>query len=166
MIQYKSLIPDHMNVTVAQKRLIEKLGVFFEGHGETPAEARIVGLFMVADQLEWTLEDIQQTLGISKSAANNAINILLLKQQVEYVTKPGDRKKYYKSKIEQWLTHVEAHLEKALEVRLLMREALEQRTKATKEYNGALKEMIDFMEFMFSHHHELFVKWKKLKGKA
>jgi DNA-binding transcriptional regulator GbsR (MarR family) len=155
-----------MNVTAAQKRLIEKLGVFFEGHGETPAEARIVGLFIVADQLEWTLEDIQQTLGISKSAANNAINILLLKQQVEYVTKPGDRKKYYRSKIEQWMTHAEEQMEKALEVRVLIREALEQRTKSTKEYNAALKEMIDFMEFMLSHHHELFIKWKKLKGKA
>ncbi len=155
-----------MNVTAAQKRLIEKLGVFFEGHGESPAEARIVGLFIVADQLEWTLEEIQQTLGISKSAANNAINILMLKQQVDYVTKPGDRKKYYKSKIEQWLTHVEEHMEKALEVRVVMREALEQRTKVTKEYNAALKEMIDFMEFMMSNHQDLFMKWKKSKGKA
>ena len=155
-----------MNVTAAQKRLIEKLGVFFEGHGESPAEARIVGLFIVADQLEWTLEEIQQTLGISKSAANNAINILMLKQQVDYVTKHGDRKKYYKSKIEQWLSHVEDHMQKALEVRVVMREALEQRTKATKEYNAALKEMIDFMEFMMSHHQDLFIKWKKSKGKA
>lgn len=155
-----------MNVTIAQKRLIEKLGVFFEGHGETPAEARIVGLLIVADQLEWTLEEIQQTLGISKSAANNALNILMLKRQVEYVTKPGDRKKYYKSKIEQWLTHVEEHMEKALEVRVVMREALEQRTKSTKEFNAALKEMVDFMEFMMSSHQDLFIKWKKSKGKA
>ena len=155
-----------MNVTIAQKRLIEKLGVFFEGQGRTPAEARIIGLLLVADQLEMTLEEIQQTLGISKSAVNNAINVLLLTQQLEYVTKPGDRKKYYRSKIEQWMSHVEQHVEKALEGRTLLREALEQRTKSTKEFNVALKDMIDFMEFVQSHHLDLFAKWKKSKGKS
>ncbi len=155
-----------MNVTVAQKRLIEKLGVFFEGQGRTPAEARVIGLLLVGDQLELTLEEIQQTLSISKSAVNNAMNVLLLTQQVEYVTKPGDRKKYYRSKIEQWMSHVEQHVEKALEGRTLLREALEQRTKSTKEFNVALKDMIDFMEFVQSHHLDLFAKWKKSKGKS
>jgi DNA-binding transcriptional regulator GbsR (MarR family) len=155
-----------MNVTVAQKRLIEKLGVFFEGQGRTPAEARIIALLLVADQLEMTLEEIQQTLNISKSAVNNAVNVLMLTQQLEYVTKPGDRKKYYKSKIEQWMSHVEEHVEKALEGRTLLREALEQRTKSTKEFNIALKDMIDFMEFVQSHHQDLFAKWKKAKGKS
>lgn len=155
-----------MNVTVAQKRLIEKLGVFFEGQGRTPAEARIIGLLLVGDQLELTLEEIQQTLSISKSAVNNAINVLLLTQQLEYVTKPGDRKKYYRSKIEQWMSHVEQHVEKALEGRTLLREALEQRTKSTKEFNVALKDMIDFMEFVQSHHLDLFAKWKKSKGRS
>ncbi|MDF2454501.1 MAG: hypothetical protein K0R51_494 [Cytophagaceae bacterium] len=155
-----------MNVTVAQKRLIEKLGVFFEGQGRTPAEARIIGLLLVGDQLELTLEEIQQTLSISKSAVNNAINVLLLTQQLEYVTKPGDRKKYYRSKIEQWMSHVEQHVEKSLEGRTLLREALEQRTKSTKEFNVALKDMIDFMEFVQSHHLDLFAKWKKSKGRS
>ena len=155
-----------MNVTIAQKRLIEKLGVFFEGQGRTPAEARIIGLLLVGDQLELTLEEIQQTLSISKSAVNNAMNVLLLTQQVEYVTKPGDRKKYYRSKIEQWMSHVEQHVEKALEGRTLLREALEQRTKSTKEFNVALKDMIDFMEFVQSHHLDLFAKWKKSKGRS
>ena len=152
-----------MNVTAAQKRLIEKLGVFFEGQGRTPAEARIIGLLLVVDQLQMTLEEIQQTLGMSKSAVNNAINVLLLTQQLEYVTKPGDRKKYYKSKIEQWMSHVEEHLEKALEGRILLKEALGQRTKSTKEFNTALKDMINFMEFIQSHHQDLFAKWKKSK---
>jgi len=90
----------------------------------------------------------------------------LLTQQVEYVTKPGDRKKYYRSKIEQWMSHVEQHVEKALEGRTLLREALEQRTKSTKEFNVALKDMIDFMEFVQSHHLDLFAKWKKSKGRS
>ncbi len=155
-----------MNVTIAQKRLIEKLGVFFEGQGRTPAEARIIGLLLVADQLEMTLEEIQQTLSISKSAVNNAMNVLLLTQQVEYVTKPGDRKKYYRSKIEQWMSHVEQHVEKSLEGRILLREALEQRTKSTKEFNVALKDIIDFMEFVQAHQLDLFAKWKKSKGRS
>ncbi|MBC7485969.1 MAG: MarR family transcriptional regulator [Cytophagaceae bacterium] len=155
-----------MNVTAAQKRLIEKLGVFFEGQGRTPAEARIIGLLLVADQLEMTLEEIQHTLGISKSAVNNAINVLMLTQQLEYVTKPGDRKKYYKSKIEQWMSHVEEHVEKALEGRILLKEALDQRSKSTKEFNTAMKDMIEFMEFVQSHHQEMFAKWKKSKGRS
>lgn len=155
-----------MDVTTEQKRLIEKLGVFFEGQGRTPAEARIVGLLLVADQLEMTQDEIQSALHISKSAANNAINVLLLTQQLEYVTKPGDRRKYYRTKIEQWMTHIEQHVQKALDGRILLKEALDQRTKSTKEFNGALKEMIEFMEFVQTHHVNLFSKWKKSKGKS
>jgi len=155
-----------MQITEAKKRLVEKLGVFFEGQGRTPAEARIIGLFLVADQIEMTLEDIQQTLSISKSAVSNAINILLLTQQIDYMTKPGDRKKYYKSKIEQWMTHVEQHIEKSVEGKALLKEALEQRIKTTKTFNTALKDMIDFMDFVQSQHKELFMKWKKLRNKS
>ncbi|MDB5272970.1 MAG: hypothetical protein JWO58_1337 [Chitinophagaceae bacterium] len=155
-----------MQITETKKRLIEKLGVFFEGQGKTPVEARIIGLFLVADQIEITLVDIQQTLSISKSAVNNAINVLLLREEVEYVTKPGDRKKYYKSKIEQWMTHVEQHIEKSVEGKVLLKEALEQRIKTTKTFNTALKDMIDFMDYVQSQHKELFTKWKKLRNKS
>jgi DNA-binding transcriptional regulator GbsR (MarR family) len=156
----------HMHITETKKRLIEKLGVFFEGQGRTPAEARIIALFLVADQIEMTLEEIQEALSISKSAANNALNVLLLTDQVEYVTQPGNRKKYYKSKIEQWMTHVEQHIEKSVEGKTLLKEVLEQRTKATKTFNTALKDMIEFMDFVHSQHQELFIKWKKLKNKS
>lgn len=151
-------------ITLAQKKLIEKIGVFFEGQGRTPVEARIVALFLVGDQLEMTLEDMQQALNISKSSVTNAINVLLLTQQIDYVTRPGDRRKYYKSKIEQWLAHAEGHMEKALQGKALLKEALDQRTASTKGFNSALKELIEFMEFMQTQHQDLFAKWKKHKA--
>jgi DNA-binding transcriptional regulator GbsR (MarR family) len=155
-----------MHITETKKRLVEKLGVFFEGHGKSPAEARIISLFLVADQTELTFEEIQQSLSISKSAVSNAINLLLLTEEVEYVTKPGDRRKYYKSKIEQWMTHVEQHIEKSVAGKVLLKEVLEQRIKTTKMFNAALKDMIDFMDFVQSQHKELFAKWKKSRNKS
>src|ERR1039457_1717695 len=89
-------------LSTKQKELIERIGIFFEHQGLPPAVARICGLLLISDRLELTFEEIYTTLNISKSAASNAINLLLNTHKVEYITKPGDRKRYFKMSIDQW----------------------------------------------------------------
>ena len=87
---------------------------------------------------------------------------MLLTERIEYYTKSGDRKRYFRSRI----GNMEGDFEKAflrlLQVKTFFKEVLENRTKATKEFNANLKRLIEFMEFMEKELPLLHKKWKNL----
>ena len=86
-----------MVLTEKQKVLIEKIGIVTEREGMQPAAARIIGLLYVADNPELTFDEILGALRISKSAASNALNLLLQTNRIEYTTFSGDRKRYFRN---------------------------------------------------------------------
>ena len=148
-----------INLTEKQKELIEKMGVYSEQAGASPAQARITALLLVSDEVELTFEEIYETLQISKSAASNALNSLMATERVEYITKTGDRKRYFRSRISQWESDFGKRFNKLFEMRQLMSEILAQRTEKTVEFNANLKKIIGFMEFLQNELPVLHKKW-------
>ncbi len=139
------------------------MGVYGEKGGNAPAPSRIMALLLVSDETELTFEEIYETLQISKSAASNGVNALLTSERIEYITKPGDRKRYFRSRIGQFTNDFEKKFQQMLHLSQLMKEILEQRPKATKEFNANLQNVISFMEFLQGELPELYKKWKKNK---
>jgi len=144
-----------------QKQLIEKIGVHLESEGLSPAAARIMALLVVADEVEITFDDIYQSLSISKSTASSAINMLLTMGRIEYITKPGDRRRYFRSKVGNWFNDFEGKIIQVRNAKLMFKEVLEQRTKDTKEFNRSLAMLINFMDFMEAEMPALIEKFKK-----
>ncbi len=145
----------------SQLELIERFGVFMERGGTSPAESRIMALLIVCDITELTFEEIYQTLQISKSAASNAINRLLAINKIDYITKSGDRKRYFKSKLSLWEETFKQNFEKMFAVSALMQEIVEQRPKSDTEFNNSLQNFVDFMQFMQKEIPHLYKKWKQ-----
>ena len=79
-----------------QKELIEQIGIQSEREGYQPAAARILGLLMVMDKEEYTFEEIVEEIRMSKSSVSTALKNLELRGVIEYVTYPGDRKRYFR----------------------------------------------------------------------
>jgi DNA-binding transcriptional regulator GbsR (MarR family) len=79
-----------------QRELIEIIGIQNEREGYQPVTARIMGLLMVMDKEEFTFDEIVEEMKISKSTASNALKNLELRGVIEYVTYPGDRKRYFR----------------------------------------------------------------------
>lgn len=79
-----------------QKELIETIGRNLEKHGFPPVAGRILGMLMVMDKEEYTFDEIVEEMQISKSTASNALKTLELRETIEYVTHPGDRKRYFR----------------------------------------------------------------------
>lgn len=156
-------IMEQVSLSEHQKNLIERFGVYIEREGSSPAQARIVALLLISDSTELTFEEIYQTLQISKSAASNAINSLLAAEKIEYITRSGDRKRYFRSKIANWDGDFNKKLTRLFEVNNFMKEILAQRPKATAEFNNNLRRVIDFMEFLQAELPELYKKWEKIK---
>lgn len=148
-------------ITSSQRELIEKLGVMHEQHGLPRAESRILSLLLVCDKLELTFEEIHNTLQLSKSAVSTALNSLLNTHRITYVTKPGDRKRYFTNNIVNWEKMMSGGLSKMLDINTIMREALEQRTKETPEFNDALRRFMEFIEYMNREMPLLLERWQK-----
>ena len=151
---------DGIAITKSQLMLVEKLGVVFEQSGMQPAAARVASLLIIADQTELTFDEIRATMKLSKSATSNAINTLLNAKRIIYITKPGDRKRYFTSDIKEWNVGFLEKFGEMMTIVEVYNEVLKQRTEATPEFNKDLKEMISLMSFIFDEIPKLFNKWE------
>jgi len=82
-----------------QRELIEQFGILLEEMGYQPVTARVAGLLLVMDKELYTFEEIVSELNISKSTASVAIKNLLIRDVIEFITLPGDRKRYFRTKL-------------------------------------------------------------------
>lgn len=146
-----------------KKQLIEELGIHNENSGIQPAASRIFALLVISDRNELSFEEIYQTLEISKSAASNAVNLLIGTQRVEYITRPGERKRYFRCKVKSLNDGIERHLQNVEVFNSLLKRVLLQRTEKTKEFNEALVEVVGFLDFMRIELPILYQKWEDLK---
>ena len=154
-----------MELSLKQKSLIEKMGVFHEKNGMPPTEARIIALLLVSDRIELSFDEIRDYLQISKSAASNALNNLMNSHKIEYITKYGDRKRYFRSNLPNWKTQASESLQKLLSVNAIMREILNIRTVETPDFNKDLAEVIDFIDFLQQELLDIYQRWKTEKAK-
>ncbi|ALO15841.1 MarR family protein [Salinivirga cyanobacteriivorans] len=82
-----------------QKDLIETIGRNYEQDGLQPVAARISALLMVMDKEEFTFDEIVDELQVSKSSASVGLKVLQARNMIEYITYPGDRKRYFRIRI-------------------------------------------------------------------
>lgn len=151
-------------LTEEQKGLIEKVGVMHEKSGMQPAPSRVVALLLVSPDTELTFDQIRETLNLSKSASSNAINMLLSSEKIDYITKPGDRRRYFRSKIAFWQDDIKKEFKGLSGIAAIMQEVLDQRPKSTEQFNNSLEEVIHFMHFLTDELPALYAKWEQTRS--
>lgn len=149
-----------VQLSEAQKELVERLGVAQERMGISPAASRILALLTVANDPEITFEDIYETLNLSKSSTSNALNMLIAMNRVEYITKHGDRKRYFRASMVNMAENFGSKFEEFLRIRTVLMEILEQRPSTTPEFNAKLADLAMFMDFMHRELPMLIERWK------
>jgi len=146
-----------------QIELIEKIGMYFE-QGMQPAAARILALLIVSDSESLSFDRIRETLNLSKSSTSNGINFLLSVKKIEYFTKSGDRKRYFKWSPSITINHFKEGIEKVLGLSTLFEEALKHKQDKNSYNTLMLEELTDLMNFL---HHELpsiYKKWEESRS--
>lgn len=81
---------------IKQREVVEQFGRHFDKEGFQPIAGRILGLLLVMDKELYTFDEIIDELQISKSSASNAFRNLEIRGDIEYITLPGDRKRYFR----------------------------------------------------------------------
>jgi len=137
-----------MQLSEKQKEIIETIGVYHEQNGLQPALGRIMGLMMVVDTAEVTFEEIVEGLSLSKSAVSNALTLLQTQNKVEYSTKPGKRKRYFRLKKSNWENELKKGMSSGLQFSDILNEVLDIRDEKNPEFNQHLESVRDFMIFL------------------
>lgn len=150
---------EELTLTQEQKELIEEIGVFHEQTGLQPAAGRILALLLVADRTELGFDEIREALNLSKSATSYALNFLLSISRIEYITLPGDRKRYFRTKLGSWEKEVQRHIEGIFRGNQLFKKVLRQRTPETVAFNKKLQEVIDFSEYIEKELPKMVQRW-------
>jgi DNA-binding transcriptional regulator GbsR (MarR family) len=153
-------------LSTRQRDLIERIGVLHDRFGMRPVEGRILGLLLVSGEPELTFDQIRETLDLSKSATSTALHNLQAIGSVEYRTRPGDRKRYFRKSYTDW---EEAFVERGiryLEIRHLLVEALEFKDRQDTESRESLERMIEFLSFLEESIDDAYQRWQDNKTKT
>jgi DNA-binding transcriptional regulator GbsR (MarR family) len=150
-------------LTRKQKELIEKIGMYFE-QGMQPAAARILALLIVADEESFSFDEIRDTQKLSKSATSNGINYLLSLKKIDYYTKPGDRKRYFKWSPSNTIIHFKEGIEKVLGLSILFEETFQHKKDTTSFNSQKLEELTDLMNFLHEEMPAIYEKWENRRA--
>ncbi|WP_067151672.1 GbsR/MarR family transcriptional regulator [Pseudotamlana agarivorans] len=149
-----------MVLTEKQKELVEQFGVLNEKYGLPPAECRVWGLFLVADKVELTFDEIMETLNLSKGGTSNALKRLQMTNHIDYITKLGDKKRYFRCKLNNWTQMTKENFEKFDELNIILKKILRNRNSKTTSFNNDLKEVTEFLDFIYNEMLLAINKWE------
>lgn len=91
-----------------KKMLVEPLGIRFEQYGLPPMAGRIFGCLVLADPPYLTFDEIRECLDASKSTISTNLNFLMQGDcLIDYLTLPGDRKRYFRINSKKWLQKIQ-----------------------------------------------------------
>ena len=93
--------------------IVERMGLVFETDGLPRSAGRILGLLFMSPEPR-SLDEVAETLQLSKGSASSSTRLLERLGPIERVTRPGDRKDYYRvtedvhsQLLNLWLTHLD-----------------------------------------------------------
>ena len=155
---------EEMSSLEFRKKKVEEIGVAFDKTGLAPMIGRVLGFLLLADPPYQTFYAIQEFLGASKSSISHALNTLMFKGIVEYITFSGDRKRYFKLNAENWLEQAKCKMTDFEEVDRVLVEALQLRNpNKHQEFHKGLCKIFEFHLFMASEMPKLFERWERMQ---
>jgi DNA-binding transcriptional regulator GbsR (MarR family) len=133
-----------------QKELVESLGRHYDKKGFQPTSGRILGLLTVMDKELFTFDEIVEELQISKSSASNALQILETRDVIEYITIPGNRKRYFQIKRLDKFALIDEHRINLKISRDFIQAVLDLKADKTSENAIFLKNLVDMLDFFLN----------------
>ena len=144
-----------------QKELVEFIGRQNERKGYQPVTGRIMGLLMVMDKEEFTFDEIVEEMKISKSSASTVLKNLEIRGIIEYVTHPGDRKRYFRfhtDRVDDSIDNFEKELQQTINV---IHQILELKKDKNSRNAMFLKKVVKGMEFFTKRIDEFRAEFEK-----
>jgi len=139
--------------------MIEIVGKIYDKEGFQPIAGRILGLLTIMDKEQFTFDDIVMELQISKSSASNALRMLEIQNAIEYITKPGDRKRYFQIKKPDKFALINEHQTKLKKMSEYLQTILELKSDKNSGNAVFIDNMIHMINFIMDKMEELKIEY-------
>lgn len=153
-------------MTEAQLAFIEETGLLFEANELPRMAGRLLGALLMADPPEQSADELARTLRASRGSISSTTQLLERIGFIDRVSKPGERRTYYRNKPGAWLEMTRRGLEQVKGYRELAERGLTLLTSDDPEVRRGLEEMRDFYAFVEAEFPTVFERWRGRSGKA
>jgi DNA-binding transcriptional regulator GbsR (MarR family) len=129
---------------------VERLALTLEGDGFPRIAGRIFGLLIISEN-ESSLDDLAASLGASKASVSVNTRMLEGKGLIERVSRPGDRRDYYRISIDPFVCTMEQRIAKWNRVRAVMSDGVNDHSISPeararlRDYERASAEVADIL---------------------
>ncbi len=144
------------------QQFIESMGVFFERYGISRIGGRMLGLLMVAER-ELSLDEIVNALGVSRASVSTNARMLILYGMAQLVTRPGNRRDYYRLTPDTWGRATEAEIDAILALRRLAESGLAAAHASDRAATEHLVEMIAYCDLVLKNRRTTLEQWRERK---
>ena len=146
----------------AKLEYIEEMGLLMEDYGFSRMAGRVLGALLVSEPAEQTAEDLASALQASRSSISVAIRLLEKLGYVERVSRPGERKDYFRNRPNAWATQLaERQLIAIRQLREVADKGLALLETDDADSRLGLEEMREFYAFMEREHPRILKSWRE-----
>ncbi|WP_421919450.1 GbsR/MarR family transcriptional regulator [Marinifilum sp.] len=126
-----------------KKEIVEKYGLFMEKNEDfPPIAARIFSTLLFTSKKGNTFEELVNFLDASKSTISTNLQKLKSMEIVDYYTKPGERKKYFRLSPVGFLAFIDRNLKKLKDERDIIEEVIAFKSSANKVIKEASQQFV------------------------
>lgn len=129
-----------------QKHFIEDISLYFEQMGIPRMAGRILGVLLIANPPEQSLDELCERLQASKSAVSTSARLLIEMGLIERVPSPVPRRIYFRFLRGGWVTFMRMYLRMMASLHQIAERGLE----LLKDEDPALRERLQEAHDMFS----------------
>ncbi len=127
--------------TEEERMYVEKVGLAFEQLTLPRMAGRIFGWLLISESPLISIGELVEALQASKSSVSTMLRLLMQIKLVELVSRPGERRDYYRIHPDAWVNSLQDRLEQAHAFRQLAEQGLAILAGASRERCRRLEEM-------------------------
>lgn len=145
---------------------IEDIGLTFEAQGMPRMAGRILGALLVADPPDQSADQLAATLHASRSSISTMTRLLERAGLIERVSRPGDRRLYYRNRPDAWHQRTLAGMDPVRHMRALAEEGLRLMRGSAPEVLQGLVDMYQFYAYWEREMPRMIAGWKEAKDRG
>jgi DNA-binding transcriptional regulator GbsR (MarR family) len=133
--------------TAAKADYIEEVGLYMENFGLARMWGRVFGALLLADPPEQTADELAATLKASRGSISTATRMLEQAGLIDRVSKPGERKDYFRNRPGAWHEATKRRLAAMSRFREMAEKGLALLDSGDPEVRRGLEEMRDYFAY-------------------
>jgi DNA-binding transcriptional regulator GbsR (MarR family) len=147
--------------TAAELQYVEEVALGFERQGLFRMAGRVLGWLLICDPPEQTFNQLAEVLQASKGSISAAMKFLVPSGLVERISRPGERRDYYRCRPGAWAELARDQSRLYDEFRKLAQRGLQLLADAPAARRERLQDMHDFYAWLEAEMPALWARWRR-----